>query len=161
MSDEFHATMSVPLDSDGFLRRECPTCEREFKWLASDAEVATTQGESAAPDPSGYYCPYGAVQANDGWLTQAQVEAARATVAKKVVGPMLERFGRRMQGGSSGLRIEVQLTPAAEPPELTEDDDMRRIDFPCHPSEPLKVLDAWAGPVHCLICGTPALNDVR
>lgn len=27
--------MSDPLDSDGFLRRECPTCEREFKWLPS------------------------------------------------------------------------------------------------------------------------------
>ena len=25
--------MEIPLDSDGFLRRECPTCEREFKWL--------------------------------------------------------------------------------------------------------------------------------
>ena len=25
--------MSSPLDSDGFLYRECPICEREFKWL--------------------------------------------------------------------------------------------------------------------------------
>jgi hypothetical protein len=25
--------MSLPLDGDGFLRRECPKCERQFKWL--------------------------------------------------------------------------------------------------------------------------------
>ncbi len=31
--DEVMLEISMPLDSDGFLRRECPTCEREFKWL--------------------------------------------------------------------------------------------------------------------------------
>jgi hypothetical protein len=36
---------------------------------------------------------------------------------------------------------------------LTEADGITRIDFGCHPSEPLKVLDDWHEPVHCLICG--------
>lgn len=31
--------MTIPLDSDGFLRRECPICEREFKWRPSEAEA--------------------------------------------------------------------------------------------------------------------------
>lgn len=26
---------SVPLDSDGFMRRECPNCEQQFKWRPS------------------------------------------------------------------------------------------------------------------------------
>jgi len=30
---------------------------------------------------------------------------------------------------------------------------MTRVDFACHPSEPLKILDDWHEPVHCLICG--------
>jgi hypothetical protein len=30
---EHQLSMSFPLDSDGFLRRVCPSCEREFKWL--------------------------------------------------------------------------------------------------------------------------------
>ena len=30
---------------------------------------------------------------------------------------------------------------------------MTRVDFACHPSEPLKVLDDWREPVRCLICG--------
>ncbi len=36
--DEVSFRMTIPLDSDGFLRRECPTCEREFKWQPSEAE---------------------------------------------------------------------------------------------------------------------------
>jgi hypothetical protein len=149
--DEFQTSISVPLDSDGFLRRECPTCEREFKWLPSETD------EGATPDPSGYYCPYCAVQANEGWLTKSQVEAARATVIRDVVGPMLDEMGKSIESSSSSLlRFEVKRDPDPEPPELTDDDDMRRVDFPCHPTEPLKVLDDWTGQVNCLICGTPA-----
>jgi hypothetical protein len=38
---------------------------------------------------------------------------------------------------------------------LTEDDDMRRVDVRCHPTEPIKVIEDWPGAVYCLICGTP------
>ena len=52
--DDVALEMSMPLDSDGFLRRECPTCEREFKWFH------TPEGEgTAAPIiDGGYFCPY-------------------------------------------------------------------------------------------------------
>ena len=33
---------------------------------------------------------------------------------------------------------------------------MRRIDFVCHPDDPIKVADDWTGLVRCLICGTTA-----
>lgn len=152
MSDSnFQTSISMPLDTDGFLRRECPSCEREFKWFHSE------DGDAAATDPSGYYCPYCGVQATDGWLTKAQVEVAQATVMKDVMGPMLDDFGKSMRSSSSSMfRIEVKTDPIPDPPELTEDDDMRRVEFPCHPTEPLKVLDDWRGTVHCLICGTSA-----
>ena len=62
---EVTLSMAIPVDSDGFLRRECPTCEREFKWLP------TSQGDggaAAVPD-GGYFCPYCGVQAPaDAWL---------------------------------------------------------------------------------------------
>jgi endogenous inhibitor of DNA gyrase (YacG/DUF329 family) len=136
-------SMSIPLDSDGFLRRECPTCEREFKWLPSD--------NSDEPEPGGYYCPYCAIQAPVvHWLTQAQVEQAEQAVAREVVDPMMRKFAKGI-GGS--YKSNVSGTPL---PELTETDDMRRVDFDCHPGEPLKVLDDWTDTVHCLICGTPA-----
>ena len=40
--DDLALEMSMPLDSDGFLRRECPTCEREFKWLYTSEEEGTS-----------------------------------------------------------------------------------------------------------------------
>jgi hypothetical protein len=154
MSDDVVTTsVSVPLDGDGFLRRECPTCEREFKWLHSE------DGTAGDIDHAGYYCPYCAVQANDGWLTQAQVEIAQATLIRDVVDPMLDRFGRDLERSSSGaFKINTSRQPSPEPPELSEPDDMRRVTFTCHPLEPLKVHEEWAGPVHCLICGLPAVS---
>jgi hypothetical protein len=154
MSDDIVRTsISMPLDRDGFLRRECPTCEREFKWRPSDDE------ESVVADPSGYYCPYCGVQATDGWLTKPQAETARAAVMRDVVDPMLDDFGHNLGRSSSGMfQVNVNREPSPEPPELSEPDDMRRVDFSCHPSEPLKVLEDWTGPLHCLICGAPPTN---
>jgi hypothetical protein len=130
--------MAIPLDSDGFLRRECPTCEREFKWLPAPGE------EEQDADPvqdGGYFCPYCGVQAPvSAWLTQAQVALAQNIVATKVIGPMVSKLGA--------------WGPAELDP-LTEIDDMTRIDFPCHPAEPLKVRDGWRQALRCLICRTP------
>jgi hypothetical protein len=53
-----------------------------------------------------------------------------------------------------GWTVEPALDAPPEP--LTESDDMIRVDFVCHPTEPVKVLEDWANPVHCLICGSPA-----
>jgi DNA-directed RNA polymerase subunit RPC12/RpoP len=136
--DEIALSMEIPVDSDGFLRRECPTCEREFKWLSLPS------GEEAASDmtDAGYFCPYCGVQAPaDAWFTKAQLELAEHIVQAAVVNPMLRKFA----GGTSGQ--------SEEPEPLNEDDDMRRIDFACHSSEPLKILDGWQQPVHCLVCG--------
>lgn len=76
--DEVSFGITIPLDSDGFLRRECPTCERQFKWRSSEAEAEEVV-ESA--DDVGYFCPYCGVQApTDSWLTQAQPALARNIV---------------------------------------------------------------------------------
>ncbi len=60
--DEVTLGMSIPLHSDGFLRRECPTCEREFKWLPNTNDE--DDADDGEPLPSGcYLCPYCGVQA--------------------------------------------------------------------------------------------------
>ena len=139
--DEHVTHMTVPLDSDGFLRRECPTCEREFKWLPSD--------DSEPAEPGGYYCPYCAIQALlDHWLTKQQVELAQDVVAREIADPMLKDFARRLGG-------TYKSNAPSESMELTEEDDMCRVDFACHPAEPVKVFDDWSRAVHCLICGAP------
>ena len=144
MGEERSTSMSLPLDSDGFLRRECPTCEREFKWLYSGG--AEAHGSEATVPDGGYYCPYCGVQAPPGdWWTPAQLEQARATAASDIVGPMLADFARSIGG---------RYNDAPERPEpLTEDDDMVRVNFLCHPTEPVKVMEDWSAPVRCLICG--------
>ena len=132
--------MTIPLDADGFLRRECPTCEREFKWRQAEPEHAQ---EVASADDVGYFCPYCGVQAPvDAWLTQAQLSLAQNIVAREFIGPMVRKLG--------AYDGPDKLDP------LTEVDDMTLVDFPCHPSEPLKVLDEWRRPVCCLICGKPS-----
>ena len=92
--DEVAMVVSLPLDSDGFLRRECPTCEREFKWFN------TPEGEdTAAPiADGGYFCPYCGVHADvSTWLTKAQAELVEQLTASQVLGPMLEKFGNDLK----------------------------------------------------------------
>lgn len=149
-------SMKVPLDPDGFLRRECPTCEREFKWFAS----AEGEGEGEPPPVGGYYCPYCAVQAPPGsWFTKAQIEQAKTIVTSEVIQPEIDKLREALDriGRSSGGLISAKLTstgPSDRPAlALTEVNDMRHVDFQCHPREPLKVMETWTGTVHCLVCG--------
>jgi hypothetical protein len=158
--DEITMSLSIPLDDDGYLRRECPTCEREFKVLPdqSDDDV-DDEARNADVDPEGYFCPYCAVQAaTDAWHTTAQLEQAEAVVLRQVMGPALKDFQRSIKGlNRSGLvRASVDYDLPDEPEPMAEDVSMRRVDFGCHPDEPLKVLEDWSRPVHCLICGTRA-----
>src|ERR1035437_8152591 len=84
--------MSMPLDSDGFLRRECPTCEREFKWFSSP------DGEGATLEAGGYFCPYCGIQApTDSFFTAAQIELAKNVVLRDLVGPELEKVGNSLR----------------------------------------------------------------
>ena len=154
--DDVALEMPMPLDADGFLRRECPTCEREFKWHHTSEE----EGTSVPVADGGYFCPYCGVQAEvSSWLTQGQIELAQNMLATQVLGPVVRKLGDDIKGigRSSGglLRADVKYdAPDALDP-LTEVDDMTRVDFECHPTEPLKVLDNWDRPIHCLVCGKP------
>jgi hypothetical protein len=151
--DEVELGMSLPLDSDSFLRRECPTCEREFKAFVDPDE--DDDGEAGSDD--GYFCPYCGVQApGDAWWTEAQLGLAEKIVATRIVGPALQDFGNsikdlgRRSGGFLQATVEYDEPKEADP--LTEDDDMKRVDFDCH-DQPIKVLDDWRKPVRCFICG--------
>lgn len=150
MSEE-EFSMRIPVDSERFIRRECPTCEREFKW-----RITEEGKESAEPGEEGYFCPYCAVPAEKGsFFTKAQWELVQAMV----MGSVAEQFGESLSGlerRSGPVQISVTDDLAPEPEPLPDEpDDMRRVDPACHPEEPIKVLEEWSGPVHCLICGNP------
>lgn len=138
MGDYVELEVPMPLDADGFLRRACPSCERESKWLPSE--------DSDPVPPEGYACPYCGQRAGpDEWFTEAQREFLMGTAGSEILGPMLDRFT-----SIPGFTV----THADPPVPLTEPDDMRRVDFACHPKEPVKALDDWTGPVRCIICGS-------
>jgi hypothetical protein len=79
----------------------------------------------------------------------------------EIVDPEIEKLREslsRLGAASGGLieaKLEVSRASDAPSPQLTEADDMVRVDFECHPKEPLKVIDAWETAVHCLVCGQP------
>jgi hypothetical protein len=151
MSDDRVYGMRVPLDSEGFIRRECPTCEREFKWyITPNSEI-----NDVVIMDGGYFCPYCGIQAPvNSWLTQAQAALARNTIQTEVVGPLLKNFGRDLnRQRSKSFSVSVQYSEPEKMSPLTELDDMRRVEFVCHPEEPIKVTEDWIGANYCLICG--------
>lgn len=145
--------VSLPLDADGFLRRECPHCTQEFKWHHGPAN----EEAEAAQDPPAFTCPLcGQPAGPDSWFTQAQVdliERASAPMVEKVVEDELDKIFRRV----SSKHLSVKRTGRMELPDqadpLTEPDDMMIVASPCHGYEPVKVPDKHTGPLFCLVCG--------
>ena len=139
-------SISIPTDASGFIRRECPTCEREFKWFVGETEDRPSDFLEA----ENYYCPYcGVPSGTDTWWTQAQLEYAQAAA----MGPLsaqLEREFRRGLGSGFTFKAGTHNVPDL----LVDPDDMIMVEPPCHPFEPLKIDEDWAEPLHCLVCGS-------
>lgn len=145
-------SVGIPLDEDGFLLRECPACEREFRWL-----VSADEDEGLPAPPHGYFCPYCGKQASpNSWFTKAQANFLSAMALHEVVGPQLDEMLGGFATDSGSFRVDVTGSVGGEkPPPLRQDFDaeVRRVEFSCHPSEPIKVDLGWENAVHCLICG--------
>lgn len=145
--------MEIPLALDnGFLRRECPTCLREFKWHHG----VTAGRPSDAVDPEQYTCPYcGHRATHDSWWTTDQLDVIRQAALVETSRELTETFaGLSRKHGSGGLSFKVTTGSAPlSPIPTSETDDMATIESPCHPYEPIKVLEHWDGPFHCIVCG--------
>ena len=152
---EIPVEMSLPLDADGFLRRECPTCERQFKWW----HTPPSEGPSGEvqEEPEAYYCPYCQEPAPLGsWWTHEQVEYMQQLAVAEALGPQLWRMKNNLERESrrsKGISFEASTDAFSRPEPLVESEDMRRVDMPCHPEEPLKVDEEWDAEVACLVCG--------
>lgn len=98
--DGFTTGVSIPLDEDGFLGRECPTCEGPFKIHGDDYD--------ALPADPVQTCPYcGHEQDHSSFLTRAQVErvdAAVNAIAEQYVHDALNQMLGKPSGDRSGAR---------------------------------------------------------
>ncbi len=143
-------SISIPLDSDGFLRRECPNCEEQFKWRPSqddDPEPVETVDQ--------YFCPLcGQPAGIDAWWTPQQLEYAQAAVMPEAMRQVQDAFGHALRG-SKNLKFKASsdIGDTPVPAALHEPDDMVIVEPPCHPEEPVKVAEKAASPFHCLVCG--------
>jgi endogenous inhibitor of DNA gyrase (YacG/DUF329 family) len=143
--------MTLPLDN-GYLRRECPECQRQFKWHSGP----TDDRPADAVDPVVYTCPYcGTAAPPDQWWTPDQLEYAHGLAsieATKILGGEMEELGRQTRG--SFVQLKVSGTDVGEPPTpLHEPDDMVVVQSPCHPWEPVKIDENWHDPLRCIVCG--------
>lgn len=141
----------LPLD-EGYLRRECDSCGLQFKW--HHGSTAGTPPD--LPDPAEYFCPYcGAGAPTDNWFTQEQIDYIQAIA----IGPGMREVARELENAfkparRSGISFKANRDAVyPEPSELTEPHDMTIVESPCHFYEPVKVLDSWSEPLHCLVCG--------
>ena len=141
--------MTLPLDN-GYLRRECPSCKRQFKWHHGPLDSSVDEG-----DAKEYFCPYcGQNAQTDSWWTEDQLKHARELAtgeSVKMINDSMKGLERTMRGGL--VSFEANSMPVHEPHPLHEPQDMTAVQSPCHPKEPMKITEDWQDPVHCLICG--------
>lgn len=145
--------ISLPLDRDGFLRRECPRCTREFKWHNGPANE---EAEHQPPSET-FYCPLcGEPAGPESWWTQAQLRLIE-NATERVVGEELDDMFKGLERSTRGNRFiefKAQGGDVPDPSEpLVEPDDMIIVASPCHKWEPVKIPEDHVGIVHCLICG--------
>ena len=144
-------SISLPLD-DGFLRRECPHCERQFKWHYGPTELRP----ETEVDPDVYHCPYcGETATTESWWTPEQTEYAQGIIAGPTIQEIANELNKtfKKSQGLIDFKITTQGVPGP-PSELHEPHDMVIIESPCHPWEPIKVQDDWTKPIHCIVCGS-------
>lgn len=130
--------VAIPTDDDGYLRRECPTCEKQFKWHHGLIEG----GPADLPSPSEYYCPLcGKPAATDQWWTREQIEYAQGRAMPSILAQLSNETGLKIKGASEA------------PTQMTEPNDMIIVQSLCHTYEPVKVPNDHQQPLHCLVCG--------
>ena len=138
--------VQLPLDDDGFLRRECPSCEGQFKWFPS---------EDSAPEPEGgYHCPLCGEQSSlDQWWTPSQVSFAQSAAAQAFTEQLGSELGALVRSRAEGL-FRVDVESVSVPARLVEPNDLGIALSPCHPEEPVKVPAVLGEAMYCLMCGS-------
>ena len=114
--------------------------------------------DESLPAPHAYFCPYcGSQAAPDQWFSEEQVAFIHDEVMEQVVNPSLGELKQSLEnlGRASRGLIEASLdVPKRQhAPPIFEPNDMRLVQFACHPDDPLKIADSWTKVVHCLVCG--------
>jgi hypothetical protein len=146
-------SVEFPVDTDGFLRRKCQSCEHEFKWHHGPTDSRPPE----AVDPPMFACPLCANRSDHGeWLTDEQ-QVYLEQVGEFYMQDAINAEMKQALRGSKNIEYTPGKNTASAPTALHEPNDMIIVEAPCHPWEPVKVPEdrADSGPLHCLVCGEP------
>jgi uncharacterized Zn-finger protein len=158
-----------PLDEEGFFRRACPLCSREFKVLLKPDELGQLQqlnylvdGEESEEktdeedDEKHYFCPYcGQRSPHDEWWTEEQRAYIHVIVSNIAATLLNEHFVRPLRSMNSDfIKITSNEMPQKEAWISPEASDLTRFDLPCCVRS-LKIAEEWTQEVHCFFCGFP------
>jgi len=174
-------SIGLPLDSDQFLRRECPLCFRQFKIETTEADRqsliereleayllheglevrAENAGAAEADEDEGeLWCPCcGQTAPRDQWWTQEQIAYIHVfgynimaqIINEKLIRPMKREFSGRRSGFVS-IKFEGKEMEYQEPWISPEPDDMTVHALPCCGLR-VKLDDDWSQPAYCYQCG--------
>ena len=170
--------ISIPLDENSFLRRECPNCKSEFKIQISEDEL-TQQTQSLVDnylsekedlseddileDEREFFCPYcGQSSSSDSWWTQAQLDYAMQFVqnlTNKIINENLIKELKKMSSSSSFVKFTGNELKYTEPWIAPEENDMEIFKLPCC-NEMIKLIpENLESSYSCFYCGFSHKKD--
>ena len=169
---KFVLKISIPLDGENFLRRECPHCVREFKIQMSpeDLKDHAEKGvesfltdddnqKNDADEDTKFFCPYCGQEAPaKHWWTQEQLSYMRVyaknIMAKIVNEQLIKPMNRNFNKSSGPISISFKGSEMKyEDPWISDEvNDMRVFDLRCCNKE-LKIIEDWRKNVFCFYCG--------
>jgi len=142
--------VSLPLDDDGYISRECPYCKMRFKVHKDDFD-----GEKF---PEEIYCPYcGQSASKDEFWTSEQIKYFQDMVMCKVVAPELDEFDNNLKGlnissGLLDLKVSIDREETTMPVAPEEMGRMNLHEQTCCKTV-IKVETTLDKGFYCLICG--------
>lgn len=176
-----HFNLTFSLDRDGFMRRTCPSCGRDFKTDASASDFTTElqpyfreagldigdQEEDGNKDVKAFLrCPYCAqrYEASE-MLTEELVSYVKRLILREHILPMMNKsfaqiadsFGRRSRNSFVSVTFEHNRSVLPVRPISGPDlPDMTIIDMRCC-GKRIKVSDGWYYLNQCPYCETHVL----
>lgn len=153
MADIIKKTVTIPLDAQNFLRRECPYCNREFKIKKEDHDILDISKE--------YWCPYcGQSADNNKWWTQEQINFINK-IASNVLGDIINKELikplKQLNDHSSGIKVKLHEIERKNEIINPDINDMKVVYLPCC-RKTIKIDETWNKTTHCFFCGFPHIS---
>ena len=176
--------ISLPLDDEGFFRRQCSFCEKEFKIFLTKNELQdleqdgigsyllpegqrTDQNDASIDDDEHFFCPYcGEMAPQSDWWTQEQLAFFRVhaenymakIVNDKFIKPMKRKYGRPKKGFIS-FHLDAKEIKQKDAWISPEENDMSIIHLPCC-TKKMKIDELGTKTVICFFCRFPHDRDL-